>query len=109
MIVRAALVVELGQPEHHVRGVAGLVGVALEELLELGDGVEPVLALVHLDVADGLLVAGGEVAALLLVLLLHQQLDVALEVARLGLVAAEHFLKLVELLLLGRGAPHALE
>jgi hypothetical protein len=75
VLVVGPLVVQLGQAEHGVRREAGVVGVAGEELLELRDGVLPLLALENLQVLDGLLVVLGEEAAPLVVLLLDQQLD----------------------------------
>ena len=109
VLVGGALVIELRQAEHHVGRVARVVGVALQELLEGGDGVEALAALQHLEIANRLLVAVAQRVALLLVLLLHQQLHLALEVLRLGLVELDGLRELLELrLLLGRLA-HALE
>ena len=91
LIVLALLVVELGQAEHHIGRVLGLVGVAGEELLELGDGVEALLALHDFQIGDGLLVRGAEQVALVLVLLLDEELDLLAVLFSLGLVLFDRY------------------
>ena len=82
VLVVGLLVVQLGQAEHGVRSEAGIVRIAAEKLLELRDGVLALLALEDLEVADGLLVVVGQEAAPLVVLLLHQDLDLLPVLAR---------------------------
>src|SRR5208283_4094753 len=59
------------------------------------------------QVPNRLLVGGGQRVALLLVLLLHQQLDVLAELGGLGLVGLDGLANLVQLPLFFRGAAQA--